>query len=130
MEIGHEKHHIPHSIFALLIFVFVVLSVFLMFQNAELRSRVSDGGGSAITPDKKSEILIFTRDFIESVLKSDDPVDFETRLRLENAVRKIGDSDILAAWKAFVESPDEFSAQERVVDLLNVLVSKTTETTE
>ncbi|OGD68090.1 hypothetical protein A2996_03210 [Candidatus Campbellbacteria bacterium RIFCSPLOWO2_01_FULL_34_15] len=70
------------------------------------------------------DILDFTKLFIEKVLKTETEVDFETRLMLENAVRNLDDEDILKQWQEFVASQNEDEAQERVKDLLSILINK------
>lgn len=74
------------------------------------------------TIDEKT--LEFAKLFISGVLKADQEVDFETRLKLENMVRNLGDKEILAQWQKFVESKTEAEAQSNVKDLLEVVVSK------
>jgi len=61
---------------------------------------------------------------IEKVLKAETEVDFETRLKLENAVRNLEDKEILARWSKFIESKTEAGAQEEVKNLLEALVNK------
>ncbi len=68
--------------------------------------------------------LDFTSVFIKQVLKSDTEVNFDTRLKLENMVREIGDEKVLAQWQAFVNSPNESDAQRNVKELLDVLIDK------
>ncbi|MFA6485974.1 MAG: hypothetical protein WCT40_01235 [Candidatus Magasanikbacteria bacterium] len=66
----------------------------------------------------------FLKLFVKRVLKAQGEVDFETRLKLENAVRDLGDANVLAKWQAFVNSANEVDAQKNVKDLLEVLVDK------
>lgn len=66
----------------------------------------------------------FAELFIERVLMAETEIDFETRLILENAVRNIGDDEILAQWRGFVESKTESAAQQKVKSLLSLLVKK------
>src|SRR3989344_1788977 len=70
------------------------------------------------------KILNFTRLFIEKVLKAENEVSFEDRLKLENAVRDLNDNEILAQWEKFVESKTEIEAQNAVKNLLELLVKK------
>ena len=70
------------------------------------------------------QILEFTKLFIDKVLKAETEVDFEMRLRLENAVRNLGDEEILNHWQSFIESQTEIQAQEEVKILLESLVNK------
>jgi Na+-transporting NADH:ubiquinone oxidoreductase subunit NqrC len=70
------------------------------------------------------KVLEFANLFIEKVLKSETEVDFETRLKLENAVRNLGDEEILNQWQKFTESKTESDAQAEVKNLLGMLINK------
>ena len=70
------------------------------------------------------KILTFSSLFITKVLKTENEVDFETRLRLETTVRDLNDEEILTQWKKFTESETEDEAQTEVKNLLEMLVSK------
>lgn len=76
------------------------------------------------TQETNDKVLEFTKLFIEEVLKAEAEVDFETRLKLENAVRNLEDEEILAQWSKFVESKTEDGAQIEVKNLLEMLVNK------
>ncbi|MCK4520627.1 hypothetical protein KAT95_02040 [Candidatus Parcubacteria bacterium] len=66
----------------------------------------------------------FIKFFIEKVLKAENEVDFETRLKLKNAVRNLSDEEILNQWNKFVESKTENEAQEEAKNLLEMLINK------
>ena len=68
--------------------------------------------------------LNFTRIFVVKILKAEKEVDFETRLMLENSVRDLENSEILAQWQKFTNSKTESEAQEEVKILLEMLVNK------
>lgn len=72
----------------------------------------------------QDKTLNFTKLFISNVLKAEEEIDFETRLKLESAVRELGDEEILDKWKLFVNSQTEEYAQNSVKELLEVLVNK------
>ena len=76
------------------------------------------------TKQTQEQVLEFTKLFIEKVLKAEAEIDFETRLKLENSVRALGDEEVLSQWQKFVESKTEEEAQEEVKNLLEMLVSK------
>ena len=76
------------------------------------------------TQQINEKVLEFSILFIEKVLKAQTEVDFETRLKLENAIRDLKDEEILAQWQKFTESKTEVQAQEEVKNLLEMLVSK------
>ncbi len=69
-------------------------------------------------------VLNFIKFFIEKVLKAENEVDFETRLKLKNAVRNLSDEEILNQWNKFVESKTENEAQEEAKNLLEMLINK------
>ena len=69
-------------------------------------------------------VLKFAGVFIEKVLKAEMEVDFETRLKLENAIRDLDDKEILTQWQKFTESKTETEAQDNVQNLLEMLISK------
>ena len=71
-----------------------------------------------------SQVLNFTRLFIERVLQAKGEVSFENRLKLENMVRDLNDPAILESWNSFVNSRSEQEAQENVKLLLDLLVRK------
>ncbi len=76
------------------------------------------------TQKTNEKVLEFAKLFIEKVLKAKTEVDFETRLKLENAVRNLDDEEILVQWQKFTESKIEAEAQEEVKNLLEMLVNK------
>jgi len=76
------------------------------------------------TQKTNEKVLEFTKLFIEKVLKTETEVDFETRLKLENTVRNLGDEEILSQWQKFTESKTESEAQDNVKNLLEMLVGK------
>jgi len=75
-------------------------------------------------PKINEKILSFTDLFIVKVLKAESEVDFETRLKLETAVRDLNDEEIFNQWQKFTESKTEADAQTEVKNLLEMLVSK------
>lgn len=69
-----------------------------------------------------ANIVGFTNLFITKVLQSDKELSFEDRIAIENAVREIGNQDILDQWQKFLSSKTEAQAQAEVKNLLEVLV--------
>ena len=70
------------------------------------------------------KIINFSKLFIEKVLKAEEEVSFEDRLKLENTVRDLKDNEVLTQWEKFVASKTEAEAQQGVKDLLELLVKK------
>lgn len=97
----------------------VLLLLWGLYLKQELDRTLEEGRATA----QNDAILEFTSDFITLVLRTDGQVDFENRLKLENAVREeINNEVIFAAWQDFVQSDSEREAQENVLNLLEVLV--------
>ena len=115
----------PKIIFLLvLIAILLAGNAFFAMQYMAAQSQLQDTQ-AALTAQKVNErTLAFTKLFIENVLQSDQEVDFDTRLLLENSVRAIGDEQILAQWKRFTESSSETQAQAEVKNLLGLLISR------
>lgn len=73
---------------------------------------------------QNGKVINFSRLFIEKVLKAEGEVSFEERLKLENAVRDLNDSEVLVQWEKFTGSKTEAIAQQEVKNLLSLLVNK------
>jgi predicted negative regulator of RcsB-dependent stress response len=107
-----------------LITVLVMATVFVYTQYREVaRELVAvQDKGAAVETNRK--VLDFAKMFIDDVLKADGEIDFDTRLKLESAVRSLEDKTIFDAWQRFTGSSTERQAQDAVKDLLSVLVAK------
>jgi hypothetical protein len=117
----------------ILIVGLIVMNIFLIYRYLLLtreieKMKIVSGlteKSVIIFPNTKNERIIhFLKLFISKVLKAEGEVDFETRLKLENAVREIQDKEILDQWTKFTESKTEEEAQKNVKDLLEILVNK------
>ncbi|MDO8592689.1 MAG: hypothetical protein Q7R92_02870 [bacterium] len=73
---------------------------------------------------KNQKILEFNKLFIQEVLGAGKEVGFESRLKLENAVRGLNDQEILSDWQKFTASKDPAEAQKNVLLLLKALANK------
>lgn len=102
----------------------IALCIFLGWKYWMSAQELKSWKVQTVVEHHNDKVLDFTRMFVKQVLKSDTEVNFDTRLKLENAVRDIKDEKILAQWQAFVNSPDEAQAQRNVKELLDVLVDK------
>jgi hypothetical protein len=117
----------------ILIIGLIVMNIFLLYRYLLITNEVEKikiasslpEKNAVIFPNTKNEKIInFLKLFITKVLKAEGEVDFETRLKLENAVREIQDKEILDQWIKFTESKTEDEAQKNVKDLLEILVNK------
>jgi hypothetical protein len=117
----------------ILIIGLIVMNIFLLYRYLLITKEIEKikiasslpEKNAVIFPNTKNERIInFLKLFITKVLKAEGEVDFETRLKLENAVREIQDKEILDQWTKFTESKTEEEAQKNVKDLLEILVNK------
>jgi len=117
----------------ILIIILIVMNIFLLYryllitkeiEKMKVASNLPEKNAVIFPNNKNERIVNFLKLFITKVLKAEGEVDFETRLKLENAVREIQDKEILAQWIKFTESKTEDEAQKNVKDLLEILVNK------
>lgn len=117
----------------ILLICLIVMNIFLLYRYLLITKEVEKikiasslpEKNAVIFPNTKNEKIInFLKLFITKVLKVEGEVDFETRLKLENAVREIQDKEILDQWIKFTESKTEDESQKNVKDLLEILVNK------
>lgn len=113
-----------------LILIIIIISlligsnVYLGWQYFNLQEKLRQTQARLETQIINTQVLYFTKLFINKVLKAEEEVDFETRLQLENAVRNLADEEILNQWNRFVASKTEEEAQIEVKNLLEILIEK------
>ena len=112
------------KIILVLILILLAGNVFLGVKYFSVVKELRQDQAALQAQKTGDKVLEFTKLFIEKVLKAKTEVDFETRLRLEAAVRDLEDEEIFAQWQRFIESRTEVVAQEEVKNLLDVLVGK------
>lgn len=104
--------------------IFAVSVAILGFQYFSVYRQLQQAQKEAKVQQLNVKIINFLLSFIRDVLKTNDEISFEKRLKLENAVRDLGDKKVLAQWEKFVASKTEAEAQDNVKELLDLLVSK------
>lgn len=112
------------TILIIIILILLASNAFLASKYLGVQKELGETKAMLQTQETNDKVLNFTKLFIAEVLKSETEVDFEARLKLENAVRDLNDEEILDQWNRFTESETEIEAQEEVKDLLEMLVSK------
>ena len=108
----------------LAVLLLIAVSIFFGYQYFGAQKQLQSVQARVENQQLNNRVLNFTKIFITEVLKARTEVDFETRLRLENAVRDLNDHEILSQWQAFTDSKTEAEAQDKVKDLLDMLVNK------
>jgi hypothetical protein len=116
--------NIPKTILIIIILILLAGNVFFGYQYLALQKELEATKATIKTQQINEKILDYTKLFIEKVLKAETEVDFETRLKLENAVRNLDDKEILAQWQKFTESKTEAEAQTEIKNLLEMLINK------
>lgn len=119
MNPTHKKLYIGAIVILLAGNAFFYFQYSRVWQDAQ---KTIDAVKSQKTLNEK--VRGFAQLFIDKVLMAEDEIDFETRLILENSVREIGDDEILIKWREFVDSKTEPDAQQKVKNLLLLLVKK------
>jgi len=111
-------------ILSIVILLLLAGNVFFAMQYMAVQEELRQAQAVLSVQNINANTLAFTQLFIDKVLNTEGEVDFETRLQLENAVRAIGDEQILVQWKRFSESASEQEAQVEVKNLLSELIRK------
>lgn len=115
-----EKTKLTTIIIAVLLATNFLSAFFYFMQKSEVAELRKNERAATVN----AGVVMFSRDFIETVLRAKTEVDFETRLKLENEVRDLKDPEILTQWGKFVNSKTEEEAQEEVKNLLGILMKK------
>jgi len=74
--------------------------------------------------ETNEKVLLFAQLFVDKILLSDGTVNFEDRLKLENAVRDINDKEIFSEWEKFTKSQNDRESQSAVGNLFKFLLSE------
>lgn len=73
-----------------------------------------------------SNVLSFTKLFLEKVLRGSSTVSFDDRLLLENAVRDLNDKQIFDSWQTFTKAKEATEVQQAFYTLFAQLLQKIT----
>jgi len=112
------------KIILIIILILLAGNVFLSVKYFSVVKELRQTETLLQTQTTNEKVLEFSKLFIKEVLKAETEVNFDTRLKLENAVKNLGDEAILNQWQKFTESKTEVQAQEEVKNLLEMLVNK------
>lgn len=112
------------TIVAVIILILVGSNVYFGLAYSGVQKELRQSQATVETQKTNKKVLGFTDVFIKKVLQADSEIDFDTRLKLENMVRDLGDEAILGQWQKFTESKSPIQAQKEVKTLLEILISK------
>lgn len=71
-----------------------------------------------------SDVLSFTKLFVDKVLRGNKEVSFEDRLQLENSIRALKDKEAFACWEKFTKATDQTEVQSNFYELFSLLLGK------
>jgi DNA-directed RNA polymerase specialized sigma subunit len=115
-----RKKIILTLVIVFLLFGVIALGIqcyFLLNQQKALEKELKN-------QETNEKIVSFLDLFIEKVLQSDQEISFEERLKLENGVRDLDDSEILSLWETFTQATTADEVQTYCKNLLEALVKK------
>jgi len=120
-EINIDKKTIITAIAALILAIAVIslsIGYFLQVQKIqELQKELN-------VRQTNAKIVSFLDTFIAKVLKAENEVSFEDRLKLENSIRDLNDKELLTLWEKFTQATTADQIQQNVKNLLEGLVNK------
>jgi len=120
-EINIDKKKIITAIAALILAIAVIslsIGYFLQVQKIqELQKELN-------VRQTNAKIVSFLDTFIAKVLKAENEVSFEDRLKLENSIRDLNDKELLTLWEKFTQATTADQIQQNVKNLLEGLVNK------
>lgn len=116
--------NLTRTIFVIIILILLAGNFYFGLKYSAVQKELKEIKRPIETHKINEKVLNFAKFFIEKVLRAEGEVDFETRLKLETAVRELEDEEILAQWQKFVNSETEIQAQQEVKNLLSLLIDK------
>ena len=108
----------------ILVIILLVTNLLWAWAYFHERSELADQQSFERAEMLNTKVVGFLKMFIDDVLLAQQEVNFDTRLKLENAVRDLKDNQVLAQWDKFINSRTEIEAQQEVKKLLSVLADK------
>lgn len=102
----------------------LAFNVFLAVQYTLLKLELQNITTQLLSRKTDEKALLFTKLFVDKFLIGQGTVDFEDRLKLENAVRDINDPEIFKQWQKFTASSDDRQAQLATGELFNLLLNR------
>ena len=122
--LNSKQIHFKRVFVIAIVLVLSAASFLWAIKYSSLKTELKKTQEAVKSQQINEKTLNFTSLFIDKVLKAKEEIDFETRLKLENAVRDLKDEEILTQWNKFIESGTEEEAQKEVKNLLEMLVGK------
>lgn len=108
----------------ILLIILVAGNIFFSIQYMEGLRAQADAKEDKVT--NSIQVSRFLKLFVDVVLNNEGSktISYEDRLKLENDIRQIKDTDLTKQWDTFVASKDAKMAQENAVKLMKMLTNK------
>lgn len=114
------------KIFLIILIALIILSIALNVALIILYNKAAGKAAEANNLNQyNAKLLMFRNLFTENIILSEKTVDFETRLKMEEAARDLNDSEIFALWQSFTKSQTSQEVNAGAKNLLNALIKKT-----
>ena len=109
----------------LLMLVLVASNIFFAVQYVnDIKQQANQQEVTDQTTTTRIQISRFLKYFIDTVLNTKGSISMEDRIKLENDIRQIHDTDLIKLWDGFVASKDGKEAQVNAVKLMAMLSNK------
>ena len=109
----------------ILMLVLVAGNIFFSIQYTEgIKQQADQAAATVDTSAGRIQAARFMKEFVDIVLNTTGQISLDDRVKLENDVRQIGDSNITKQWTAFVNSKDAKTAQAGAVKLMSMVTNK------
>ena len=108
------------------VIIFLILSIAANIGLIFLyRKTVSDLAKEQQIRQYNTKLFLFRNLFTENIILSDKSVDFENRLKMEEAARNLNDPEIFSLWQKFAKSQTSEEVNAGAKILLDALIRKT-----
>lgn len=124
IEVNRKQVNLKKVLVIAVIFILVATNIVALFGYFSAKQELAKARQEVIRQQVNVKVLNFTNLFIAKVLKAENEVSFEDRLKLENSIRDLNDPELLSQWNKFVDSKTPEDAQKEVKNLLEMLVKK------
>ncbi len=109
----------------LLMLILVAGNIFFSIQYTEGIKQQADQAAATVDQDAaRIQSARFLKEFIDIVLNTQGTIAFDDRVKLENDIRQIHDSNLTNQWNDFVNSKNAKAAQGSAVKLMSMLTNK------
>lgn len=108
----------------LIIILFVSLTVSNIFFAVKYFILIKEIDTIEQKQQINSDVLSFTKLFVDKVLRGDKEISFEDRLQLENSIRALKDKQAFDFWDKFTKAKDQTEIQSNFYELFSLLLGK------